>query len=931
MKKMIFTYPWSARTLISMNFLLVFLMFHNISVQASSSEPDTLLPVQIIAPEEIQIDELVNFSLQQARPVGDINADGTGDFVINASASNTFTDDPGDRINKSLIITDISNPGEGQIFYGGRLSGIGDYNGDGFDDVLDIQQQFIRFGSTTGLSDDTIQLQYPDSFDNEVLFAGDFSGDGKSDFILDDSSDLNFFVFSISLTTPIELEWIGHNPDFSFNVFDYDADSVNELCISKSSGGSNERLLLFYTIDSLSNQMVLEYDASLYTNYEPHDVFPHGFGDFNGDNLPDMYDSFNEDGYFHFALFFGKVSQPYFQNMMLFDSINKAPQVYFAGDFNHDGSDDLYCKIHPDTLLMYYGNTNIEDQGFIREKIFLGHDRLLHPHMPGSYVDEYFPQLYYNNDTIPDLLFDYWSFDENRNFVSIGTAIVPGGETPDFENPILMTNPAEESFQELQYGYRTKKIGDLNQDGFEDWATIAAKGAYADIFYGGSAPYTRPDIRIKLPQNVYSYTFDIAAGDLNGDGWTDLAVSNSSYQEYIFVDEMIETTNEVLIYFGGPNWPSEMHIEDADVVLTDTNTFYEFGKNLEIVGDYNGDGIDDLVIGGGKHMHCLREAFVYFGGESIENEPDITISVPCTQCGIEFAEPISKCGDLNGDGFQDFAMGDPENENGQVLVYFGGVEADSLFDLAIVNPEPEAYDFGKYINRNAGDFDHDGFNDIAIAGGYQDPNVYIYKGGYSMNSQPDYIFPNSQTGYFSFVEFANDFTLEGKADLFIGNDQTGDVFGFTDVEPYNTEAEYILHNDWGGVRSLISGDFNNDGYSELIAGIPTEPNYGSEYGGVIRVYQNQELVGLGEANSVTNNQFVIYPNPVHDIVYMKLPEGVSFEEVEFEIHDMTGRLILGPETISFSGSIQLQGVQKGAYLLKCTYNGMTETRRVIVY
>src|SRR5690606_20900166 len=70
-------------------------------------------------------------------------------------------------------------------------------------------------------------------------------------------------------------------------------------------------------------------------------------------------------------------------------------------------------------------------------------------------------------------------------------------------------------------------------------------------------------------------------GDLNGDGYADLA-----YSEYSKVGEM----GKVFIFFGGPAMNAE-----PDIMISGISP--RFGMTLSGTGDVNGDGIADLFIG----------------------------------------------------------------------------------------------------------------------------------------------------------------------------------------------------------------------------------------------------------------------------------------------------------------------------------------------
>jgi hypothetical protein len=126
-------------------------------------------------------------------------------------------------------------------------------------------------------------------------------------------------------------------------------------------------------------------------------------------------------------------------------------------------------------------------------------------------------------------------------------------------------------------------------------------------------------------------------------------------------------------------------------------------------------------------------------------------------------------GDLNGDGFDDFVTSDSDAnyENGQVGICLGGQNANATYDL-IMNP-PSEHQFRNFGYAKAiGDFDGDGYDDLAIScpwwigfGAYGMGRVLIYSGNAQLQdttvANDDPAAPEQNTSDWRFNIYPNPF------------------------------------------------------------------------------------------------------------------------------------------------------------------------------
>ncbi len=906
---------------------------------------DTINPFGIRTPFEITEPEPANFPFQYPEFIGDINGDGYGDFAVNRWAADERTDDPTDALYKSAVITNIHQPDSSQVFYGTIFKGIKDYNGDGYDDVLDIWNMVVYFGSEGGLTYDTLRLDYPFSHSDRTMiyYTGDISDDGKSELLISQNY-LFDTVFIYSVTAQYQILEV--NPELLFfneitisHYYDYDSDGVKELAICGMNTYYFEEKyrVNWYTFDTVQHNLILEHGVNINMIQEPTVHFTQSFSDVNGDGRPDItHTYYTSTDKYSIEVNFGQDNSPYFSEPVDIPAGNLHRLFYVAGDVNNDGADDWYSLTDPDSVTIYFGNQDIANQGFIKEKYYTGANQLLYP------LGKYFnftsamniPVFYFDPDSIPDILMNFWNIDENLRFDTIGCAIICGGDSLAFDNPLVFGRKADKSYPELQYGYRTTTLGDINNDGIEDWGTLALMDCYAEVFFGSTEFNITPDIRILLPQVERTACYDWSSGDLNDDGLIDLAISNSSEMDVMMVPGVFNELNRVFVFYGRENWPSVLSYKDADEIVEDTTYFHEFGSNIGIIGDYNGDGYDDMVIGGVRYTTTNRKAYLYLGGHFIPEQPDMVLSMPGSGSSFTFGDPITACGDINDDGFDDFTLGD--SHFSQSLIYFGGYDADDQYDAAIKDPSGGGgTNFGGFTVRNKGDYDGDGYPDLVQTSYFPIDGAFIFKGGPEFDTIFDYQIGDTSIYYMGpEMVFIESFTDKGKSDLIIGQYNSFTSSIFSHVESFVTEPDYVLQNDYGSTFGIASGDFDNDGYVEICTGHSRELNYGNPRGGIIQFYRSPIFVSIDENNFQDGINSLLFPNPADDFVNITFSFTAS-EKIKIRIFDLSGKTLLTqtfkPENRgTTSAMLNLSSLPTGMYIVRIETSTSSSAQKLII-
>ena len=385
-------------------------------------------------------------------------------------------------------------------------------------------------------------------------------------------------------------------------------------------------------------------------------------------------------------------------------------------------------------------------------------------------------------------------------------------------------------------GASVSAAGDINGDGIDD-LVLGAPSSSPD------EPYSGASYVVFGSDEVWAGSLDLAgldgsngfqingvsaydesgssvsaAGDINGDGIDDLIIG-APYAS--------AGAGASYVVFGSDGaWASSLNLSDLNgsngFVINGASEGDTLGISVSDVGDINGDGNADLIVGAvlaGTAGVNPGAGYVVFGSDegwaSSLNVSDLDGSngfvINGVSAGDELGTSVSAAGDINADGMDDLIIGaplaDPNGEgSGASYVVFGSNEAwAGSLDLSsldgtngfVINGVSAGDNSGVSVSA-AGDINVDGVDDLIIGAPLADPN--------GEDAGASYVVFGSEEAWSSALNLSG---LDGGNGFVINGVSVGDN---------------------SGTSVSAAGDIDGDGFDDLATGAPQADPNGADSG-----------------------------------------------------------------------------------------------------
>ena len=318
----------------------------------------------------------------------------------------------------------------------------------------------------------------------------------------------------------------------------------------------------------------------------------------------------------------------------------------------------------------------------------------------------------------------------------------------------------------------------------------------------------------------------------------------------------------------------------------------------------------------------------FFKNTGTSTEPEFTyldtnfLDIP----SLQWQNIHPSLGDLNGDGSPDLVVGDLMGN----LHYFanttsGGNVAFTLSTLPLMDETGEMIDVGQSATPQVFDVDNDGLNDLLV-GSLNGGVAYYRNTGTNQAALFTWVTDSLGQAVASSLLGIQGKSVpcmyrnaEG-TNLLLGT-EPGNIMSFSGIDGnligvFTLDTEDFNHIREGARTAPAMGDMNGDQIQDLIIG---------NTGGGLAYWQH---VPTGVMESPIS-EIEIFPNPGNDLLSVIIPENGTLP-AELSIMDVQGRIISRMSLASRKNVVEITSLQNGCYILHVESPNFSANARYIV-